>query len=291
MINYLLHLLILINIYIVLSVALQLAVGYTGLMNFGHIAFFGIGAYASTLLTLNGTPFIVAFIASGLVAGCSGYILTWAVRKLKGDYLALTTLGFSFVVVSVLLNWTSLTRGPLGLPGIPRPNIFGIAIASQIAYVVFTGIIAILAYWFFKRLAHSRFGKLLEAIRDNESYATAVGKNTFRMKTRSMFISACFAGLAGSLFAHYINFIDPYSFGLSEIILVFTIIIVAGLASLPGTVEATFLLILIPEVLRFFSLPSSILGPARQMIYALILLGILLYKPLGLRGEILMHEE
>ncbi len=291
MLNYLLHLLIIINIYIILSLGLQFAVGYAGLMNFGHIAFFGIGAYTSALLTMNGVPFLLALLLAGIIAGIAGLVLTWAVRKLKGDYLALTTLGFSFVLVSILLNWTSLTRGPLGIPGIPRPDVFGLPIRSQTVYFVFTGMIALLAYLFFRRIDHSRFGTLVQGFRDNERFLAAVGKNTFQLKTKAMCISAFVAGVAGSLFAHYINFIDPYSFGLTEVILVFTIIIVGGLANVPGTIEATFIIILIPEVLRFFSLPSSILGPARQMIYALILLIILLYKPLGLRGKIQMHEE
>jgi len=291
MINYLLHLLIIINIYIVLSLALQFAVGYAGLMNFGHIAFFGIGAYASALLSMNGVPYPLTLLLAGCVACVAGFVLTWAVRKLKGDYLALTTLGFSFVLVSILLNWTSLTRGPLGIPGIPRPDIFGLAIKSQVAYFMFTGCIALVAYLFFKNIDRSRFGTLIQGLRDNERFLSAIGKNTFRLKTVSMCLSAFTAGVAGSLFAHYINFIDPYSFGLTEVILVFTIIIVGGLANIPGTIEATFLIILIPEALRFFSLPSSILGPARQMIYAAILLFILLYKPLGLRGKIQMHEE
>ena len=124
---YLVHLLILIGIYTILAISLQLSVGFTGLLNLGHIAFYAIGAYTSALLALNGFPFWFCFLSAGILAMIFGFLLSLPANKLKGDYLALATMGFSFVVYAVLLNWTSLTRGPLGLPGIPKPKIFGIS--------------------------------------------------------------------------------------------------------------------------------------------------------------------
>ncbi len=283
---YLNHLLILIGIYIILAVSLNLALGYTGLLNLGHIAFFGIGAYTSALLTMQGLPFPLAILAAGLLAGIFGYLLVLATGRLKGDYLALATLGFSFVVTSVLLNWQSLTRGPLGIPGIPKPSIFGLTITSNIAYLIFVAIIAIIIVFLIHKIVKSPFGRLLEATRDDEIGLKVLGKNTFALKWKAMLISAFFAGIAGSLFAHYISFIDPTSFALQDILLIFTIIIVGGIASIKGSIIGTFLIILIPEALRFLSLPSSILGPARQMLYALVLLLILMYKPRGLFGRI-----
>jgi len=286
MLNYLIHLAVIIGIYTILALSLQLVVGFTGLMNFGHIAFFGIGAYTSTLLTLSGVTWEFAFASAGAVAALCGWFLTYGVRKLRGEYLALATLGFHFVLLSVLLNWTSLTRGPLGIPGIPRPEVAGVSMQSNFLYLVLVIVLASASAWALARITNSRFGKVLAGVRDNEKYLASIGKNTFLVKTKSMACAAFFAGIAGSLFAHYINFIDPYSFGLQEIILVFTIIIVGGLASLRGTIKATFLIILIPEMLRFFSLPSSVLGPMRQMMYAAILLAILLVRPQGIEGKV-----
>jgi len=285
MINpYLIHLLIFVGIYIILVVSLNLALGYTGLLNLGHVAFFGIGAYTSALLVKAGVPFITAFFSSGIVAGIFGYLLVLATKKLKGDYLALTTLGFSYVVYSVLINWGSLTRGPLGLPGIPKPELFGYVITSGEAY--FAGFIALLVVLFIFFIIQSPFGRLLEATRDDELGLRVLGKNTFALKCKAMMISAFFAGIAGSVYAHYITYIDPGSFMLGEIILMLTIVIVGGIASLKGSVVATFLIILIPELLRFFHLPSSVLGPVRQMLYALILISIVLFRPRGLFGRI-----
>ncbi len=284
---YFIHLLIIIGIYIILATSLNLALGYTGLLNLGHIAFFGIGAYVSTLLSVNTSlPFLLIFILAGFVASIFGYLLMLATNKLRGDYLALATLGFNFVIYSLFLNWTSLTRGPLGIPGIPKPSIFGFVFQSNLSYLIFVAVIAFLVVGFLHLLLKSSYGKLLEAVRDNELACKVLGKNTFKMKWQAMAVSAFFAGIAGSLYAHYITFIDPSSFSLYEIILILTIVLVGGLATLKGSIAATVIILLIPEVLRFFALPSSILGPARQIIYALLLILILMYRPRGLFGKV-----
>jgi len=283
---YFIHLLILVGIFLVLALSLQLSVGFTGLLNLGHIAFYGIGAYTSALLVMNGFPFWVGFLSAGIVAMIFGYLISIPVNKLKGDYLTLATLGFTFVVYAVLLNWTNLTRGPLGLPGIPKPSLFGFVLKSNLNYLIFTFVIAAITYFIIKKISSSPFGKVLEAIRDDELAAKSLGKNTLKMKSYALAISAFFAGIAGSLYAHYITFIDPSSFTLLNLVPVLSIVIIAGLASLKGTVVATFILILLPEPLRFIGFPSSVIGPMRQIIYALLLLLILIYRPKGLFGKV-----
>jgi branched-chain amino acid transport system permease protein len=283
---YLIHLLILIFIYLILAISLQLSVGFTGLLNLGHIAFYAIGAYTSALLALQGFPFWFCFLSAGILAMIFGFLLSLPTNKLKGDYLALATMGFSFVVYALLLNWTSLTRGPLGLPGIPKPKIFGINFSDNLSFLILVAIIALISYLIIKRITISPFGKVLEAIRDNELVARVLGKNTFKMKSLALMISSFFAGIAGSLYAHYITFIDPSSFTLLQLIPVLSIVIIGGLASLEGTVLATIILVLLPEPLRFIGFPSSIVGPARQILYALLLLLILIYKPKGFYGRV-----
>jgi branched-chain amino acid transport system permease protein len=283
---YLIHLLILICIYLILAISLQLSVGFTGLLNLGHIAFYAIGAYTSALLALQGFPFWFCFLSAGILAMIFGFLLSLPTNKLKGDYLALATMGFSFVVYALLLNWTSLTRGPLGLPGIPKPKIFGINFSDNLSFLILVAIIALISYLIIKRITISPFGKVLEAIRDNELVARVLGKNTFKMKSLALMISSFFAGIAGSLYAHYITFIDPSSFTLLQLIPVLSIVIIGGLASLEGTVLATIILVLLPEPLRFIGFPSSIVGPARQILYALLLLLILIYKPKGFYGRV-----
>jgi len=238
---YLIHLLILIGIYIIVAVSLNLALGYTGMLNLGHIALFGIGAYTSTLLVMNGIPFILSFILAGLLASAFGVLLIFATKKLKGDYYALATLGFSFVIYSLLVNLVGLTRGPQGISGIPRPNLFSFIISSNTTYLIFVAFIALISVFIIHKIIKSPFGRLLEATRDDELGLRVLGKNTTLLKYKAMIISAFFAGLAGSLIAHYINFIDPSSFNLPEIIFVLTIVISGGIASIHGSIAATFL--------------------------------------------------
>jgi branched-chain amino acid transport system permease protein len=283
---YLIYLLIFIGIYLILAISLQLVVGFTGLLNLGHIAFYCVGAYVSALLSLAGLPFWFCFLLAGIGAMLFGFLLAISTNKLKGDYLALATLGFSFVVYAVVLNWTGLTRGPLGLSGIPRPNLFGFVFSDNFSFLILTLLVVLISYFVINRITKSPFGKVLEAIRDDELATRVLGKNTFKMKSYALGVSAFFAGIAGSLYAHFITFIDPSSFTLLQLIPVIAIIIIGGLASLRGTIIATIILVLLPESLRFIGFPSSIVGPARQMIYTLLLLLILIYKPKGFFGKI-----
>jgi len=283
---YFIHLAILVGIYLILALSLQLALGYTGLINLGHIAFFAVGAYTSALLTLNGVPFIIALLCAGIVAMLFGFLLSIPTNKLQGDYLALATLAFNFVVYAITLNWTSLTRGPHGLPGIPKPLILGINFSSNLKFLLLTIIIVSITYLIIKKIVDSPFGKVLEATRDNELATRILGKNTFKIKSIALTVSAFFAGTAGCLYAHFITYINPSSFSIMQLIPILCIVIIGGMASLRGTIIATIILILLPEPLRFIGFPSSIVGPMRQIIYALILLLILLYKPKGFFGKV-----
>ena len=283
---YLIHLLILVCIYLILAISLQLTIGFTGLLNLGHIGFFAIGAYTSALLALSGFPFWIAILAAGILTLIFGFLLSLPLARLKGDYLALASLGFAFVVYAILLNWTDLTRGPLGLPGIPKPEIFGFVFSENLAFLLLALAIAAISFFVIHRIASSPFGKVLEAIRDDELAARVLGKNAFRMKAYSFGISAFFAGIAGSLYAGYITFIDPSSFTLLQLIPVLAIVIIAGLTSFKGTVLATIILVLLPEPLRFIGFPSSVVGPARQIIYSLLLLAILVYRSKGFFGKV-----
>lgn len=279
---YLIHLLILIGIYAILSLSLNLAMGFTGLFNIGHVAFFGIGAYTSALLSLRlGAPFWLGLIAAGLVSALFGWLLSWPTLKLKGDYLAIGTLGFAIIIESIERNWTSLTRGPLGLPGIPRPSLFN----SLPGYLILVIIFAIITYLIIRQITKAPFGRVLKSIREDEIAALSLGKDTFKFKTIALVVSAFFAGIAGSLYAHYITYIDPSSFSIMEAILIFLMVIIGGMASNKGAIIGAALLILLPEPLRFIGFPSSMLGPLRQMIYSAILILLILKRPQGILGE------
>lgn len=283
---YFTHLLILVGIYTILAMSLQLSVGFSGLLNMGHIAFFGIGAYAYAILALSGFSSIVCLFSAGAISACFGFLLAIPTKKLKGDYLALMSLGFSFVVYAIFLNWSELTRGPLGLPGIPRPIIFGFDFSDNTAFLLLVIFIAFFSWWFIYRITNSPFGKALEATRDDELATQSLGKNTARLKSISLITSAFFAGIAGSLFASYITFIDPSSFTFTNLIPILLIVIIGGIASLSGTFLATIFIVLLPEIFRFVGLPSEILGPVRQIFYALTLILIIYFKPRGFYGKI-----
>ena len=217
------HLLILICIYIILAVSLNLIVGFTGILNLGHAAFFGIGAYTSALLVLAGAPFIIGVLAAFLIAGLCGLLIGIPSLRLRGDYLAIATLGFGEIIRSIIKNWTSLTRGPLGIPGIPKPSFF-MSFDTSFKFLVLAIVLAALTVFVITKIVHSPFGRVLRAIREDELAAQAIGKNTTRYKMTALVIGAAFAGIAGSLYAHYITFIDPSTFTMIESILILSLI-------------------------------------------------------------------
>ena len=283
---YFFHVLIVICIYVILGASLNLVMGYAGIINLGHVAFFGIGAYSSALLAKAGVPFVLAFFASGAVAGISGLVLFFATRKLKSDYLGLATLGFGFVVYSFMLNWTSVTNGPLGIAGIEKPSLLGLSFVSNEAYFLLVFTITVIVVLAIYAIVKSPFGRLMQAVRDDGVRVSVLGKNVAAVRCKSMVVSAFFAGIAGSLFAHYLSYIEPNSFILTEVVLILTIVVVGGLASLKGSILAAAIIVSVNESLRLLSLPSEIVGPGRQIIYAIILLGILMFRPRGIFGRV-----
>ncbi len=282
--GYIEHILILICIYIILAVSLNLIVGFVGLLNLGHAAFFGIGAYTSALLTLAGIPFIIAFFSNFILAGIFGFLISVPCVRLRGDYLAIATLGFGEIIRAVLKNWVSLTRGPLGIPGIPKASI-GIVLNTQTKFLIFALAIALLTIFIINRIVHSPFGRVLRSIREDEIAAESLGKNVSKYKIIAIVIGASFAGIAGSLYAHYITFIDPTTFTFTETILMVLMVVLGGMGSITGSIVGAIILIALPEPLRFLQLPSSIVAAVRQMLYSLILILLMIFKPSGFFGE------
>jgi branched-chain amino acid transport system permease protein len=284
---YVLNLVIMVLIYLIVAVGYNIAFGYAGLLNLGHIAFFGIGAYASAILSKNlGLAFLPSFILAGGISCAFGYVLIAGIKHLGGDYLALATLGFNFVVFALLLNWIGITGGPFGIVGIPQPVIFGWKVNTSLEYMILTALLAVAIFFLAQLLMQSRYGKLLEALRDDEMALKALGKNTGKLKIQAMMLAALLAGFGGSLFAHYVSFIDPTIVSIHEVVFMLTIVILGGLATLRGTFFATIIVVTLPELLRFMSLPSEVISPMRQIVYAVILIVILLYRPKGLFGNV-----
>jgi branched-chain amino acid transport system permease protein len=284
--NVLFHLLIMSGIYIILALSLNLLLGYAGLFSVGHGAFYGIGAYAAAILaTQLGFPFWGEILAAACIAGLCGFVIGFPTLRLRGDYLALATFGFAVIIYSVFNNWYDLTRGPLGIRGIPKVVLFSVPLTSLWSYTILVGFLVLLTLFCIRRLTRSAFGKVLEAIREDDVAAMAIGKNIARFKVLAFVIAAFFAGIAGVLYAHYVTFIDPSSFLIQESFLIFSMVIFGGMGSLGGSMLGAAILVILPEALRFLGLPSAVAANLRQMIFGGLIVFIINWRPEGLLGK------
>src|SRR4030043_56672 len=254
--EYFLHILIISGIYIIFTLSLNLIVGYTGLAALGHIAFGAVGAYTTSLLALKfGISPWIGLIAGAILALVLGVIVAYPSLRLKGDYLALATFGLGVIVYSVAKNWVSLTRGPMGLPGIPAFSILGYEINNVWAYLVLVLIFVVITYVVIRNITKSPFGRILTAVREDEIATEAMGKNVNKYKLIVFVVGAFFAGIAGSLYAHYITFIDPSSFTMMESIAVLLMVVFGGMASLEGSFIGASVLVIFPGLLSFLGVP------------------------------------
>jgi len=284
--EYLLHILIIAGIYTILTLSLNLIVGYTGLPALGHAAFSCIGAYTSSLLALNmGLSPWIGLLIGACVAALSGIVIGYPAVRLKGDYLALATFGLGIIIYSIAKNWVSLTRGPMGLPGIPGFSIFGFHLSEIWSYLLLVLVLVIITIFVIRRVVNSPFGRTLRSIREDEIASQALGKDTTKHKLLVFVIGAFFAGIAGSLYAHYITFIDPSSFTIMESITILLMVIFGGMGSISGSIAGAVILVVFPELLRFLGMPSSIAAPMRQMIYGLLLVVLMIKRPQGIMGR------
>jgi len=284
--EYLIHLAILISIWSILGISLNLIVGYSGLMSVTHAAFFGVGAYSTAILmTEHDWNFFLAAIAGVITTMVLSYIFGAILGRFKGDYYALASFGFNIIVFSVLLNWQELTRGPLGIPGIDRPEIFGFTFSSNISFLILSIVFAGIVYFLSEYIVNSSFGRVLKAIREDEQAISVFGYNVKTYKIMIFVFSSGMAALAGSLFASYITFIDPSTFSLNESMFILAIVILGGLANNKGVFWGTVFLILLPEVLRFVGFPTDVAAQMRQVVYGLLLVGLMMYRPQGFMGE------
>jgi len=283
--EYFLHILVITGIYVILTLSLNLVVGYTGLAALGHAAFSCVGAYTSSLLALKyGLSPWLGLLIGACAAAVLGAVVGAPSLRLKGDYLALATFGLGVIVYSIAKNWVAVTRGPMGLPGIPGFSIFGAEISAVWSYLILVAVFVALTYVVMHRIVNSPFGRILRAIRDDEIAALAMGKNVNKYKIIVFVVGAFFAGIAGSLYAHYITFIDPSSFTVMESIAILLMVVFGGMGSLGGSFVGAAILVIFPEMLRFLGMPSSVAAPLRQMIYGLLLIVLMLKRPQGVLG-------
>jgi branched-chain amino acid transport system permease protein len=275
---YVLHLAIMAGIYIILAVSLNLIIGYAGQVSLGHGAFYGIGGYTSALVALNWHfPFPAAALTAMVVAGVWGLALGLPTLRLKEDYLAIVTLGFGVIVDLVFLN-LDITGGPDGLPGIPHPKFLGINFGVPWHYLILAGVAVLLVLAATYRLVDSYHGRALRAIRDHEITAQVMGINTPAYKVIIFTLAAALAGLAGSLYAHYITFINPETFGLHTSILILAMVVLGGMGSILGSVLGAVILTILPELLREAH-------AYQDLVYGALLGVLLIWRPEGILGR------
>jgi branched-chain amino acid transport system permease protein len=285
--EYLLHILIFVLLYVMLSQSLVLVAGYTGMISLTHAGFFGIGAYTTALLSVNfNWPFLanlpVAILISGLVAL---FVSTIALRTVD-DYFIIITLGIQVVIFSLMNNLMELTNGPLGVPGIPAIKILGFEFGSKISILFLVTGFATLIFFLLRFIVRSPFGLVLQGLSDDEIFVKSLGKSVYAAKIVSFTFGAMLAAIPGVLYAHYITYIDPSSFTVDESIFILSIVIIGGMRSLWGAAIAAAFLVIFPEILRFVGMPNTIAANMRQIIYGVILV-IVMFR----NGKGFLHKR
>ena len=253
-------------------------------------AFYGIGAYIGTLFLMQfNYSFVLIAIVVMFFTGAFSLLISYASARLKDDYFIIATMGFQLIVYTILYNWTDVTRGPYGIPGIPGIKLLRIIEISGIyGYLCLSLVMMAIVVLLFRHLINSPFGRALNAVRADEMTAQALGRNTIRLKSMAFFISAAFTGLAGTIYASYVSYIDPTSFTLDESIFIISALFIGGIGNTKGPVLGAVFVVLLPELLRFVGLPDSIAANLRQIIYGLALILVMFYRPQGILGKTIL---
>jgi branched-chain amino acid transport system permease protein len=274
-----------IGIHTLLVVGLNLLLGYAGQISLGHAAFFGLGAYTSGILTATaGLDPWLALVAGLAVSGAAAYLIGIPALKLRGYYLAMATLGFGIIIYIILNEADALTGGPSGLTGIPSLSLAGFAFNTPRRLYLLIWVILGLILYISANLVNSRTGRAIRALHDGEGAAESLGVDTFRLKLKIFVWSALYASLAGSLYAHTLNFIAPSSFGFMFSIKLVTMVVLGGMASIWGSLLGAATLTVLPELLTVFH-------DFEMVIFGAILMVIMIFLPRGLvRGILDLYE-
>jgi branched-chain amino acid transport system permease protein len=271
-------------VYIILGLGLNVVVGMAGLLDLGYIAFFGVGAYTYALLSVHfGISFWLCLPVAACFSALAGCLIGYPTLRMRGDYLAIVTLGFGEIVRIVINNWMSLTNGPNGILGIKSPGMYWFNGESfehiwlnsleQLYYIIL--VLAVLTVVAVYRLNYSRIGRAFEAVREDQTAAELMGVNTLRIKLLAYALGAMFGGLAGTFFAARMKFVSPESFTFIESAMVLAMVVLGGMGSIPGVILGTVALIALPEVFRGFEL-------YRMFVFGGVMAIMMIFRPKGL---------
>jgi len=288
--NYWLGVANLIGITIIAATGLNILTGYCGQLSIGHAGFIAVGAYTSAVLTNRlELPFLVGLVAAGIVAGLIGLIFGIPSVRVKGFYLAISTIAAQFIIIWVINHWTSVTGGFMGI-SVPPASIGGVTFISQSSQFYLIMVITILVVFLAKNLARTRAGRAFVAIRDNDLAAEVMGINLFRYKLLAFFIGCFLAGIAGSLLAHWIGFMNAENFTLMESILYIGMIIIGGLGTATGPIFGVIFIRMLQQGIMFiapalesaFTLPAGFTTGIGPMVFGLAIILFLILEPRGL---------
>lgn len=279
-----------IAIYTILSLSLNFQYGIAGLINFGVVGFFAIGAYTTALLTTNGVPIAVGMIAAMATSAIAGCLISLPTQKLSVHYWALTTMAIAEVIRVVINNEEWLTRGPFGILNIPRPFVgYFSAQTYPLAYMIFAWSMVALVFLVFSLLTNSPFGRILKLLREEEDLARSFGKPVFSYRVRAMTIGAAFAGLAGALNAHYVTYISPLDFLPILTFVVWVMVIVGGRGNQLGIAFGTIVIVLFFNSTRFLRdyvpLEAETIASLRMVVIGALIMLTIVYRPDGLIPE------
>ncbi|MDY7566137.1 high-affinity branched-chain amino acid ABC transporter permease LivM [Pseudomonas sp. RTC3] len=297
----------LILIYVMLGLGLNIVVGLAGLLDLGYVGFYAVGAYTYALLShYYGLGFWICLPIAGMMSALFGFLLGFPVLRLRGDYLAIVTLGFGEIIRLLLRNLTGLTGGPNGISNIPKPTLFGLTFEKTaaegmqtfheffgIAYssvnkVIFLYLVALLlallALFVINRLLRMPIGRAWEALREDEIACRALGLNPTIIKLSAFTLGACFAGFAGSFFAARQGLVTPESFTFIESAIILAIVVLGGMGSQLGVILAAVVLILMPELMRDFS-------EYRMLMFGALMVLMMIWRPQGLLPMQRPHME
>lgn len=273
-------------IYVILGLGLNIVVGLAGLLDLGYVAFYAVGAYFYALLNHHfGFSFWLALPLGALLAACFGILLGFPVLRLRGDYLAIVTLGFGEIIRLILENWDKVFFGPSGISGIDKPGFFGIELIQKsvnhsIIYIYFIALaLVIFTIFFVRRLKNSRIGRAWVALREDEIACQAMGINRTKTKLMAFALGATWAGMAGVTFAAKTTFINPASFTFMESAIILSIVVLGGMGSIIGVILGAFFLVLLPEYLRE-------IGDYRMLAFGASMVLMMVFRPQGLISDI-----
>jgi branched-chain amino acid transport system permease protein len=280
--RYWLHVINLSLIYVPLAIGANIITGYCGMVSMGQAAFFGIGAYASALLSMRvGWPWPACFATAGLISAAAGMLVSLPCLRVRSDFLSLITIAFNQMVLVVANAWMDLTRGPMGLPQVPRIGLFGWEARTEADIFRVTAVVAGFCAWGAWRITAGPVGRTWEMIRDDEVAARALGVDVVWGKVRAFGAGCLMAGLAGSLLAHSLRLVVPDEFVLEQSLIIMQMAILGGLASIPGSVLGAVLMIGLPEALRT---SEPWLMTYRPGIFGALLVAVMIWRPQGLLG-------